>query len=123
MEKERGQILRDLKAASVVEIGPPSMPLHAKSAQPERPKEFLFLVGIPLAKPVDTVIINGIDTEPGMAAKVAVLKENSSEILAGIKIVQKLLDSAQVVFAAACRATTEYQAGLQDDGCIASALL
>ncbi len=100
LEKERGQILRDLKAAGVVEIGPPSMPLHAKFAQPERPKEFLFLVGIPLAKPVDTVIINGIDTEPGMAAKVAVLKENSSEILAGIKLVQKLLDSAQVVLAA-----------------------
>jgi electron transport complex protein RnfC len=99
LEKERVQILSDLKAAGVVETGPPSMPLHAKFAQPERPKEFLFLVGIPLAKPVDTVIINGIDAEPGMAGKGAVLQKNSSEILAGIKIVQKLLDSAQVILA------------------------
>jgi len=100
LEKERGQILRDLKVAGVVAIGPPAMPLHAKFAEPERPKPFLFLVGIPRAKPVDTVIINGIDAEPGMAAKGAVLQKNSSEILAGIKIVQKLLDSAQFVFAA-----------------------
>jgi electron transport complex protein RnfC len=99
LEKERVQILRDLKAAGVVEIGPPAMPLHAKFAQPERSKEFLFLVGIPLATPVDTVIINAIDAEPGMAGKGAVLQKNSSEILAGIKIVQKLLDSAQVVLA------------------------
>ncbi len=99
LEKERVQILTDLKAAGVVEIGPPAMPLHAKFAQPERPKEFLFLVGIPRAKTVDTVIINGIDAEPGMAVKGAVLQKNSSEILAGIKIVQKLLDSAQVVLA------------------------
>ena len=100
LEKGRAQILRDLKAAGVVEIGPPAMPLHAKFAQPERPKEFLFLVGIPRAKPVDTLIINGIDAEPGMAAKGGVLQKNSSEIVAGIKIVQKLLDSAQCVLAA-----------------------
>jgi electron transport complex protein RnfC len=99
LEKDTGQILADLKVAGVVEIGPPSMPLHAKFAQPERSKEFLFLVGTPQAKPVDTVIINGIDAERGMAAKGAVLQKNSAEILAGIKIVQKLSGSAQVVLA------------------------
>ena len=99
LEKETAQILADLKAAGVVEIGPPAMPLYAKFAQPERSKEFLFLVGTPQAKPVDTIIINGIDAEPGMAAKGAILQKNSSEILAGIKIVQKLVDSAQLVLA------------------------
>lgn len=99
LEKERGQILRDLKAAGVVEIGPPAMPLHAKFAQPERPKEFLFLVGIPPIRPIDTLIINGIDAEPGMAAKGAVLKKYSSEITSGIKILQKLVGSAKIVLA------------------------
>ncbi len=99
LEKETVQILTDLKAAGVVEIGPPAMPLHAKVAQPERSEEFLFLVGTPQAKPVDTIIINGIDAEPGMAAKGAILQKNSSEIIAGIKIFQKLLDSAQLVLA------------------------
>ncbi len=99
LEKETVQLLTDLKAAGVVEIGPPAMPLHAKFAHPERPKEFLFLVGIPRAKLVDTIIINGIDAEPGMSVKGAVLQKNSSEILAGIKIIQKLMDSAQVVLA------------------------
>ncbi|UCG13143.1 MAG: RnfABCDGE type electron transport complex subunit C [Deltaproteobacteria bacterium] len=99
LERATVQILADLKASGVVEIGPPAMPLHAKFAQPERPKEFLFLVGIPRAKMVDTVIINGIDAEPGMATKKAILQKNSSEILAGIKIIQKLLGSARVVLA------------------------
>jgi electron transport complex protein RnfC len=68
-DKESAQLLTDLKAAGVVEIGPPSMPLHAKFDTPEPSKESHFLVGIPQTKPVDTVIINGIDAEPGMAAK------------------------------------------------------
>ncbi len=99
LDKETSQILSGLKAAGVVEIGPPSMPLHAKFAKPEPSKQFLFLVGIPQTRPVDTLIINGIDAEPGMAAKGAVLNTYSSEITAGIKILQKLVGSAKVVLA------------------------
>ena len=98
-DKESAQLLTDLKAAGVVEIGPPSMPLHAKFATPEPSKESHFLVGIPQTKPVDTVIINGIDAEPGMAAKAAVLTKYSSEIADGIRILQKLIGSAQMVLA------------------------
>ena len=99
LDKETSQILSGLKAAGVVEIGPPRMPLHAKFAKPEPSKQFLFLVGIPQTRPVDTLIINGIDAEPGMAAKGAVLNTYSSEITAGIKILQKLVGSAKVVLA------------------------
>jgi electron transport complex protein RnfC len=99
LEKETGQILTDLKNAGVVEIGPPAMPLRAKFSEPELPREFLFLVGIPPARRIDTVIINGIDAEPGMAAKGAVLQKNSSEIVAGINIIQRLIGEAQVVLA------------------------
>jgi electron transport complex protein RnfC len=99
LEKEIARILSELKAAGVVETGPPSMPLHAKFAKPEPPKEFLFLVGIPETRPVDTVIINGIDAEPGMTAKGAVLSKYGSEIISGIKIIQKIVDSAKVVLA------------------------
>jgi electron transport complex protein RnfC len=99
LDKETSQILSGLKAAGVVEIGPPSMPLHAKFAKPEPSKQFLFLVGIPQTRPVDTLIINGIDAEPGMAAKGAMLNTYSSEITAGIKILQKLVGSAKVVLA------------------------
>lgn len=99
LEKEIARILSELKAAGVVESGPPSMPLHAKFAKPEPPKEFLFLVGIPETRPVDTVIINGIDAEPGMTAKGAVLSKYGSEIISGIKIIQKIVDSAKVVLA------------------------
>jgi electron transport complex protein RnfC len=99
LEKMSVQILANLKAAGVVEIGPAALPLHAKFAHPDRSKEFLFLVGIPRAKPVDTVIINGIDAEPGMAAKRAILRQQESDVIAGIKIIQKLLNSAKVVLA------------------------
>ena len=99
LEKGTAQILSELKAAGVMEIGPPSMPLHAKFAKPEPSKQFLFLVGRPQTRPVDTLIINGIDAEPGMAAKGAVLNKYSSEITAGIKILQKLVGSAKVVLA------------------------
>jgi len=99
LEKETAQILPELKAAGVVEIGPPSMPLHAKFAKPGPSKQFLFLVGIPQTRPVDTLIINGIDAEPGMAAKGAALNKYSPEIIAGVKILQKLVGSAKVVLA------------------------
>lgn len=98
-DKEAVQLLTDLKAGGVVEIGPPSMPLHAKFAKPEPSKEYQFLVGIPPAKPLDTVIINAIDAEPGMAAKGAVLTKYSSEIADGIRLLQKLIGPAQMVLA------------------------
>ena len=104
LEQRTAQILSHLKAAGVVEIGPPSMPLHAKFATPEPSKQFLFFVGIPQIKAVDTIIINGIDAEPGMATKGAVLNEYSSEITAGIKIIKKLVGSARVVLAVGSRA-------------------
>ena len=106
LDRETTEILPALKASGVVEIGPPSMPLHAKFAEPELPKEFLFLVGIPPMKQLDTVIINGIDAEPGMAAKGAVLSKYSSEITSGIKIVQKLVGSAKVVLAVGSASTS-----------------
>ena len=99
LEKENPLILADLRASCVVTSGPPVMPLHAKLGMVEPSKEFLFLVGIPPVKSVDTLIINGIDAEPGMAVRSGVLQAHYSEITAGIKLLQKLLTEAKVVLA------------------------
>jgi electron transport complex protein RnfC len=99
LEKEPHQITANLKNSGIVESDLVTVPLHAKFGKPEPSKEFLFLVGIPQAKPVDTVIINGIDAEPGMAAKRGVLETQESEIIDGIKIVQKLMEAAKIVLA------------------------
>jgi electron transport complex protein RnfC len=99
LEKDSGLILADLKASGVVSSGPPVMPLHAKLGRAEPSREFLFLVGTPPAEPVDTLIINGIDAEPGMALRRGVLQAYESEITAGIRILLKLLPEAKVVLA------------------------
>ncbi len=99
LEKTNSQILADLKACGVVESGPPALPLHAKLSRPEPPKEFLFLVGIPPAKRIDTLIINGIDAEPGMGLRSAVLQSHGSEVSAGIKILRKLFGEAELILA------------------------
>jgi electron transport complex protein RnfC len=103
LEKESEQLLENLRDSGIVESGPPAAPLHAKFGTVEPTKEFLFLVGTPRAKPVDTVIINGIDAEPGMAAKRATLRQQESDVTAGIKIIQKLLNTAKVVLAVGAR--------------------
>ena len=99
LEKERVQILADLKTCGVVDSGPPCMPLHAKLGRPEPSKEYLFLVGVPPAKRIDTLIVNAIDTEPGMALRSAVLNSLGPEVTAGLKILQRLLSEAELVLA------------------------
>ncbi len=48
---------------------------------------------------MDTLIINGIDAEPGISLRRAALQERSSDITAAIRIIQKLLGEARVVLA------------------------
>jgi len=99
LDKDNAEILADLKACGVVDSGPPSMPLHAKLGRPEPSKDYLFLVGTPPVKPIDTVIVNCIDTEPGMALRSAVLNSFGSEVTAGIKILRKFFGEAELILA------------------------
>ena len=49
----------------------------------------------PADKPIDTVIVNGVECEPYLTADCRLMVEEPNEIIAGLKIVMKLLDAQQ----------------------------
>ena len=65
-------------------------PVHSLLAPPERPKAYIFLVGIPIFKPAELFIVNTLDTEPTLAANHRLLSERAGELGDGIGLIQKL---------------------------------
>ncbi|MBW1981377.1 MAG: RnfABCDGE type electron transport complex subunit C [Deltaproteobacteria bacterium] len=98
-ETDRSAILDAIKEMGVMDSGPPAVALHTKFAAPSPTKEYTFLVGIPPAKEVDTLIVNAIDAEPGMALRRAVLNLRSNELLAGLQLLKKVVGDARIILA------------------------
>ncbi|MBI4776841.1 MAG: RnfABCDGE type electron transport complex subunit C [Deltaproteobacteria bacterium] len=99
LSRKPSQLLSDLRNSGIIEIGTPALPLHVKLAPPERPKMYLFLVGIPVLKKVHTLIVSAIDPEPGVYVRRAVLRNFPEEILQGIQAVRRISGVTRVVLA------------------------
>ena len=99
LSQKPSQLLTALRHSGIIEIGTPALPLHVKLAPPERPKMYLFLVGIPVLKKVHTLIVSAIDPEPGVYVRRAVLNNYPEEILLGIQAVRKISGVTKVVLA------------------------
>jgi electron transport complex protein RnfC len=67
-----------IKAAGIVGLGGATFPSHVKLSPPKE-------------KPIDAVIINGAECEPYLTADHRLMVESPSEVVAGLKIVMKVL--------------------------------
>jgi electron transport complex protein RnfC len=82
----RAELLGRVKSCGVVGLGGGLLPTHLKLA-PAQGRRTLFLVG------------NGIECEPSLHADVSLMKEKSGQVVAGLRICQKILEAARIVLA------------------------
>lgn len=73
------QLLQAIQTAGVVDFGIDAVPVATKLASAQ-------------SKSVKTLIVNGIDLEPGVAVRHKLSVEKKQELIAGIKIVKKILN-------------------------------
>ncbi len=76
---DRDQLKARILEAGIVGMGGATFPTHVKLSPPGE-------------KPIDTVIINGVECEPFLTADHRLMLEHAEEILGGLKILMKVLD-------------------------------
>jgi Na+-translocating ferredoxin:NAD+ oxidoreductase subunit C len=72
------QLRHMVKDAGIVGMGGAAFPTHVKLSPPKE-------------KPIDTLIINGVECEPYLTADYRLMLQNSGEIIEGVKILMKIL--------------------------------
>ncbi len=72
------QLKAKILEAGIVGMGGATFPTHVKLSPPEE-------------KPIDTVIVNGVECEPFLTADHRLMLENAEEILEGLKILMTVL--------------------------------
>lgn len=82
MELPAEEMKNRIFEAGVCGMGGAGFPTHVKLSPPKD-------------KPIDTVILNGVECEPYLTADYRVMLEKAEEIIAGLKILMKIVNAAQ----------------------------
>jgi Na+-translocating ferredoxin:NAD+ oxidoreductase subunit C len=85
-EAALGELINIISRAGVVDMDDSGMPTHFKLSPPS-------------TSPIDTLIINGLQSEPAVASNSRLLVEKPEEIFTGMLIVKKILGAPKTIFA------------------------
>jgi electron transport complex protein RnfC len=88
MGRKISAMMRAIRMAGVVRGD--GVPVHTRLSPPERPKAYIFLVGIPVVKPIRLLIVNALDAEPTQAVNRRLLVERPEDIRQGVDLFKKL---------------------------------
>lgn len=90
MKKKLSAMIRAVRESGVVQATT-GRPVHSMLAPPERPKSYIFLVGIPVIKAAQLLIVNGMDTEPALAGNRRLVLEKPGDLGLGIDLIKKII--------------------------------
>ncbi len=99
LSERPSKLISTLRFAGITEAGMNGVPLHVNLTPPEQPKSYLFLVGIPVLKRVHTLLVNGVDAEPNVFVRRAVLHNFTRELVLGIQVIRRITGVGKVVLA------------------------
>ena len=80
MEMPVNEMKNHIKEAGICGMGGAGFPTHVKLSPPEN-------------KPINTVILNGVECEPYLTADHRLMLEKSEDIISGLKIIMKILNA------------------------------
>lgn len=109
LEQKISMMMKAVRRAGVVEAHS-GRPIHSQIAPPDRPKAYIFLVGIPVFKTTQLLIVNGLDAEPNIAVNRRLLLEKPSDVNLGIKILKKMTGAKKAVLAVSDDLGSSHQA-------------
>ncbi len=80
LELSAEQIKKRISEAGICGMGGAGFPTHVKLSPPKE-------------KPIDTVILNGVECEPYLTADYRLMKEKADEIISGLKLIMKTVSA------------------------------
>ncbi|MFH1136056.1 MAG: RnfABCDGE type electron transport complex subunit C [Pseudomonadota bacterium] len=96
LKKKVSAMIRAVRVSGVVNPST-GRPVHSQLAPPERPKAYIFLVGIPVLKPVELLVVSALDSEPVIAGNRRLFLEKAADVRDGIKLVKKIVGAKKAV--------------------------
>ena len=99
MKTRPTRLLRRLREAGLVRATTLGVPLHIDLSPPMAPRSYMFMTGIPVVRPIDTLIIRAVDADPPVNPNRACLLESSPELEIGVKALARIAGAERVIIA------------------------
>ncbi len=99
MKTRPTRLLRRLRDAGLVRAATLGLPLHIDLSPPMAPRSYMFMTGIPVVQPIDTLIIRAVDTDPPVTPNRSCLLEKSPDMELGIAALARISGAKRVIIA------------------------
>lgn len=93
------EIFQQVISAGIREVDPHPWPLALRIASPDLISNVLPSPAGPLTQAIETLIINGMDRQPGVYVRSAILAQQENDLLESIPLLQKLSSATRSVLA------------------------
>ncbi len=93
------RLLRRLREAGLVRAQVQGRPLHVDLSPPMAPQSYLYMTGIPVVRPIDTLIIKAVDADPPVCPNHSVLGEAGEELAVGVAALARISGAKRVIIA------------------------
>ncbi len=93
------RLLRRLRDAGLVRSATLGLPLHVDLSPPMAPRSYMFMTGIPVVRPIDTLIIRAVDADPPVSPNQSCLLEIPPELELGVAALVRIAGAQRVVIA------------------------
>ncbi len=93
------RLLKRLRQAGLVRADSQGLPLHVELSPPMAPRSYMFMTGIPVVRPIDTLVIRAVDADPPVCPNQASLAALGPELEMGVLALARIIGAQRVVLA------------------------
>lgn len=94
------RLLRRIREAGLVRAASQGLPLHVDLSPPMAPRSYLFMTGIPVVRPTDTLVIRALDADPPVSPNQAALAGLAvAELDLGVAALKRISGASRVILA------------------------
>jgi len=101
LQKEFPEIMRWIQAGDIREVDPSPIPVALRLRKPDLVPSAFASFSPALGKPIHSLVINGIDRQPGIWLRTAMIRLYGSEILESISVLKEATGASRLLFAVA----------------------
>jgi len=93
------RLLRRVREAGLVRAQVNGRPLHVDLSPPMAPQTYLYMTGIPVVRPIDTLIIKAVDPDPPVCPNQSLMGEAGDELAVGVAALARISGAQRVILA------------------------
>ncbi|MCF8031467.1 MAG: RnfABCDGE type electron transport complex subunit C [Desulfarculaceae bacterium] len=93
------RLLRRVREAGLVRAQVQGRPLHVDLSPPMAPQSYLYMTGIPVVRPIDTLIIKAVDPDPPVCPNASLLGEAGDELAVGVAALARISGASRIILA------------------------